>query len=83
MTAKEARNKLDFVLAQKSVARFFPLIEQAIVNGLNCITVMKKGITSQEINVLKNDYGYTITPNEDDSGDYHRSSKTVSYNITW
>jgi hypothetical protein len=91
MTASEARSKLNKKLAQESVKRVFPLIEKAIENKQNSITLKialngdifsDNRLTRDEFDILKS-YGYTLIPITDDSGDYYRSDKLIGYEVTW
>lgn len=82
MTAYEARAKLNKELAKESVKRFYPLIEKAISKKQKFIYVKVKDITEEEIDILLKD-GYKYEVLDDDSGDYHKSSKVIGYNFHW
>lgn len=78
MTAYEARQKLNKEKAKESVKRFFTLVEKAISNKEDNFYVKAKDITDEEVDELRR-LGYKYKAEDDDSGDYHKSSKIISY----
>lgn len=92
MTASEARTKMRKERAKKSVARIFPVIDNAIKKGLGSLRLSiqcgadlssKSSLTEEEFEILEKEYGYKLEALYDGSGDYHKSDKKWAYNVIW
>lgn len=91
MTASEAKEKMKHARAKKSVQRIFPVFQKAIDKGeggvkLNIINNVKEALdalTEEEFEILRTEYKYKLQAVYDDSGDYHRSDKKISYWVLW
>lgn len=78
MNAYDARLKLNKEKAKSSVKNFFPLIEKAISKLEDSFYIKAKDITQEEVDELFR-LGYKYEKEDDDSGDYHKSGKIISY----
>ncbi len=85
MKASEARYKLNKIIAQKScMKKALPLIEKAIQDTGHFIIMKITELSEEEAKCLRDDWGYKVLWNFDNSGNgYDRSDKLTSYTIEW
>lgn len=59
-------------------------IHDAIENGEVNIQLKSNELTSTQAAILRKKYGYVVIEEQQDEGDYHRSSyKTILWTISW